>query len=308
MIGRDKTTLYRLFKNNKIEYKKHKKIRIRWTGRKKQIKEKEKIKFAPTKIFKMRAKRKSEASKRYCRIPRYSKVEKYVLEKIKLYWSPSQISWRYEKEHTNETLSHQTIYSYLYNNHKNLIYKYFRRKGKKYRTRKQISFIMRDKKMISERPKIINERWRIWDWEGDTIVWVRNGSKAVLLTNVERKSGYLLCEKLENKTADKVLKITIKLFKQIPKEKKQTITYDNWLEFLEHFLIEKKTGLIVYFANAYHSRERWTNENTNWLIRQFLPKKTDFTKISEYKIKKIVKLINDRPRERLWFATPKEVF
>jgi IS30 family transposase len=86
------------------------------------------------------------------------------------------------------------------------------------------------------------------------------------------------------------------------------MTYDNWREFSEHKMIEYFTNLDVYFAHPYSSWERWTNENTNWLLRQFVPKKTDFENFSQNQLKYFISLINYRPRKRLNYKTPYEVF
>lgn len=121
-------------------------------------------------------------------------------------------------------------------------------------------------------------------------------------------SWYLLAWKIKDKSWNSVLEETIRLFTDIPKKKRKTITYDNWREFSEHRMIEYYTNLDVYFAHPYHSRERWTNENTNWLIRQFLPKKTDFQSVSKKQLDWYIKLINSRPRKRLNFLSPDEIF
>jgi IS30 family transposase len=165
-----------------------------------------------------------------------------------------------------------------------------------------------DRKMIDMRPKIIETRERIWDWEWDTVIWIRWWNKEVILTNVERKSWYLLASKIKDKSWNSVLDETIKIFSKIPKYKRKTMTYDNWREFSEHRMIEYFTWFDIYFAHPYHSRERWTNENTNWLLRQFLPKKTDFQRISKNQLKYYVSLINSRPRKRLNFLSPNEIF
>ena len=145
-------------------------------------------------------------------------------------------------------------------------------------------------------------------WEGDTVVGIRWWSKQVILTNVERKTGYLLAEKLKRRTGECVLEATKEFFKKLPKYKRKSITYDNWREFSEHRMIEYSTKLRVFFAHPYSSWERGTNENTNWLLRQFVPKKTDFIHVTNKALKTYVHLINHRPRERLNFLTPHEVF
>jgi len=236
-----------------------------------------------------------------------TKLENFILKYIKKYWSPEQITWRWKKE-TKEKLSKDTIYKYIYENHPELIKKYFRRKWKKYKFSKLDKYQLNDRKMIDNRPKIVENRDRIWDWEWDTIIWSRWWSKQVILTNVDRKSWYLLAKKIKDKSWNSVLDWTIELFKRIPKYKRLTITYDNWREFSEHKMIEYFTNLDVYFAHPYSSWERWTNENTNWLIRQFAPKKTDFENISQNQLKYFISLINYRPRKRLNYKTPYEIF
>jgi len=188
------------------------------------------------------------------------------------------------------------------------IKKYFRRKWKKYQHKRRERYSIKDRKMINTRPNIIETRERIWDWEWDTVIWLRWWSKEVILTNVDRKSWYLLAKKIKDKTWNSVLEWTIDVFKNIPKYKKLTMTYDNWREFCEHRAIEYFTNLDVYFAEPYSSRQRWSNENTNWLIRQFAPKKTAFEKITQNQLKYYISLINFRPRKRLNYRTPHEVF
>lgn len=238
----------------------------------------------------------------------WSELETFILKKkIKLYWSPEQIAWRW-KLNTNENISKDTIYKYIYENYPKYSKKYFRRKWKKYIKDRKQKYQLMDRKMIDSRPEEIELRQRIWDWEWDTVVWIRWWSKKAIITNVERKSLYLLATKINNRSWESVLEATIELFKNIPKSKKKTITYDNWREFSEHRMIEYCTWLDVYFAHTYSSWERWTNENTNWLLRQFLPKKTDFKNISQNQLKKFVFLLNSRPRKKLNFLTPFEVF
>ena len=103
-------------------------------------------------------------------------------------------------------------------------------------------------------------------------------------------------------------KITQERFRNIPKNKRHTITYDNGTTFSEHELTEKKTKIDIYFANPYHSWERGCNENFNGLLRQFFPKKSSFATVTQEQIEKVIKLINNRPRKRLNYRTPAEVF
>ena len=309
-LWRSKSTLYRLFKMNWVLYSEKRFKYIWWKSWKSLFKEdwKRRIQFVPRHIFLLREYRRKEASKRYCRITVWWKLESYILEKIiREQWSPKQISGRWKLE-TLETLSKDTIYRYVYSNHFSLVKKFFRRKWKRYQHWRKNKYRLQDRTMIDLRPEVVNSRTRIWDWEWDTVVWTRWWNKQVIHTNVERKSWYLLAKKLYDSTWESILNSTIELFSRIPSRKAITITYDNWSEFSEHRMIEYYTKMKVYFAHAYSSWERWTNENTNWLLRQYIPKKTDFKDISERELSKYVKLLNNRPRERLGFLTPKEVF
>jgi IS30 family transposase len=118
----------------------------------------------------------------------------------------------------------------------------------------------------------------------------------------------LLVNKLIRGTAELTKAKTIEKFKNIPEDKKHTITYDNGSTFAEHNMTERLTGIDIYFAYPYHSWERGCNENCNGLLRQFFPKGTGFKNIDERDIVKVEKLINNRPRKRLNYLTPEEVF
>lgn len=309
-VWRNKSTIYRLLRNNWVKYNQTK-YRYTWwkwwhnTFRKEW---KRKIQFIPRTIYLQRKKRKSIASKRYCRIIKWSKLEWYILEKIKKYYSPKQISWRWRIK-SNEPLSKDTIYSYIYNTHPELIKKFFRRKGKKYQNKRKKKYQLDQRRMIDKRPKIIEKRTTLGHWESDTVVGKRKtNTKKVILTHVERKSGFLIARVLDNSKAQNVVKATLEDFLKLPKYKRKTMTFDNWREFAHHYDIEREAKITIYFAHPYCSRERGTNENTNWLIRQFLPKWTNFENLTEKELQKYVTLINNRPRERLWFLTPNEVF
>ena len=273
-----------------------------------KYKDKKTWKFYANICIKQRKKlRKDINQKNRSRIKDSNYLEEYVLKYIKRYWSPEQIAGRWEQE-TWKKLSKDTIYNFIYLYHPELIKKYLRRKWKKYQHRRREKYQINDRKMIDNRPGIVEARNRIWDWEWDTVIWKYGWSKQVILTNVERKSGYLLARKIQDKSWVSVLKGTIECFKYIPKYKQKTMTYDNGREFSLHRMIEFETNLDVYFAHPYCSWERWTNENTNGLLRQFIPKKIDFEKISQNQLKYYVSLINSRPRKRLNYKTPAEVF
>jgi IS30 family transposase len=143
------------------------------------------------------------------------------------------------------------------------------------------------------------------DWEGDTVI--NHGSRAPLVTVVERKSKFSKIKKVKNKTKKVVGKAIVKILKPLEDQVDST-TYDNGGEFGGHIWIGKKLNAKSYFATPYHSWERGLNEHTNGLIRQYLPKKFDFKDVSDKKIREIENKLNDRPRKMLNFKTPREVF
>ena len=255
-------------------------------------------------------KRRIVANERFRKIDNDIWLRKYIERKIKLYWSPEQISGRLKIDCPDKVIGKDSIYKYVYNERKDLV-KCFRCQKGKYRRRygTRIRIKQREemkKKRIDERPEIVTERDRVGDWEGDTIV---GGEKTIhILTHVDRRSGLLLADKLNRATAEMTKEKTIERFSKIPQTKKHTITYDNGSTFHQHELIERKTGIDVYFAWPYHSWERGCNENCNGLLRQFFPKKSLFAMISQEEIETAVYLINNRPRKRLNYLTPVEVF
>ena len=234
-------------------------------------------------------------------------LKKYILKKLKLYWSPEQIAGRLKRE--NIVICHETIYGYIIRHKK--LKKYLRCQKGRYRRRhgtlkREKTREYEKRRWIGERPDLINQRARIGDWEGDTVVGKEKTKR--ILTHVERKTGYLVADFLPVVSAEIVAEKTTKQFKKIPKQKRKSITYDNGTEFSAHEIIERKTRATVYFANPYHSWERGTNENTNGLIRQFSPKKSFFDRVTQREVDRVAKLLNRRSRKRLSYLTPFETF
>lgn len=236
------------------------------------------------------------------------KLKKYILKKLKKCWSPEQIAGRVRQE-KKIIICHETIYVYIILHKK--LKKYLRCQKGKYRRRhgtvpREKAREYEKKRWIGTRPEVINQRQRIGDWEGDTII---GGEKTKrILTHVERRTCYLIADILPVVSAEIVARKTIESLKRVPKKKRQSITYDNGTEFASHEIIERETKATVYFANAYHSWERGTNENTNGLIRQFFPKRSSFAKVTQEDVDKVVKLLNHRPRKKLNYLTPFEMF
>lgn len=233
-----------------------------------------------------------------------------IEEGIKKYWSPEQVAGRIRKDGNELSICHETIYQYIYRQ-KPELQKFLRCRKGKYRRRygTKIREKRREeakKKRIDTKPKVVEKRSRIGDWEGDIIVGKEKTKH--ILTHVDRKSGLLLADKLDKTTAEQARKITTRRFKKISKKKYSTITYDNGVQFAEHEALKRDLNINVYFAYPYHSWERGTNENTNGLLRQFIPKGSSFQNITQQKLNRYVKLINTRPRKRHGYLTPLEIF
>ena len=228
--------------------------------------------------------RRQKAAQKQKRIANNPFLRQYIVGRLKDYWSPEQIAGRIRLEY-NIIVCHETIYKYIYTSRPDLKKylrcaskgKYRRRYGTKIREklREKEKF---EKRSIDLRPSYINQRQRIGDWEGDTIVGSKNSGR--LLVHTERKSGYVLIDLIKGKCkAVEVKNLTVKRFSKIPNHKCLTTTYDRGTEFFEFEMIEKQTKMKIYFAHPYHAWERGTCENTNGLIRQFFPKKMSFDKI-----------------------------
>lgn len=260
------------------------------------------------------------ASRRFgkSRLAQEDRLRQYVLAGLKREWSPREIQERLKKEYPLDMsmrISHEAVYRYIYVLPRGELrrmfikalrqeHRYRRKKGhaKTQGNRGKIS----DMLSIEERPKEVADRSVPGHWEGDIILGLHR--KTGLGTLVERTTRYTLLVSLgRNKGARAVRKAYARAFRSIPAELKKTLTYDQGKEMLEHKRFTIDTGIQVYFAHPGSPWERGTNENTNGLIRQYFPKGTDFSKISRYRIKKVQRRLNDRPRAVLDYDKPDEV-
>lgn len=256
--------------------------------------------------------RRVEANARFRKTENNEWLKRYMVRCIKKYWSPEQISGRIKErwpDKKERQISKDSVYKFIYSERKDLV-KYLRCQKGKYRRRygtriREKQREEKKKKRIDKRPEVVDLRGRIGDWEGDTIV---GRDLSHILTHVDRKSGYAMADKLDRGLAKLTRLKTQERFNRLPDNKKHTITYDNGSTFAEHELTERKTGIDIYFANPYHSWERGCNENFNGLLRQFFPKKSSFVNIKQEEIENVVRMINNRPRKRLNYKTPAEVF
>jgi IS30 family transposase len=223
-------------------------------------------------------------------------------------WSPDQIAGRLKSDHPEEKRFHvtpQTIYTWVEQDRDCDHWKTFLRRGGQAPKSPRTGQIPRQVK-IDGRPQEANERQRLGDFEGDTIV--SRGKRSGLVTLVDRKSRYLLAAKLKDRTARRTRKKIERLLKDLPPKNRHTATFDNGKEFSEHEALARNLGIDVFFAHPYASWERGTNEHTNGLLRQYYPKGTDFADVSHYDLARTVESLNQRPRKCLGYKTPSEVF
>ena len=233
----------------------------------------------------------------------HAKVWADVAFYLGVQWSPEQIASKLE-------VSHESVYLHVYANkaaggdlYKNLRSQKSRRKrhlcGRD--RRGQIP----NRRPISQRPAHIEQRKQVGHWEGDTVIGAAH--KQAIVTLVERKSGYALLVKVSHKSAHLVGRAIEDKFKGLGSRVK-TLTVDNGKEFADHQAIDRALGIQTYFADPYCSWQRGSNENFNGLLRQYIPKKRRLETVTDEELTMIQNRINHRPRKRLGFKTPHEVF
>jgi len=294
-LGRDKGTISREVNqgaDNKYIYRA---VRAQNRARRKSAKRK-------------KGKRKMNANK---------KLKKEVMAKLRLRWSPEQIANFLKEKYPQDKgmrISHEAIYTYLYVLPKGQLKKEllsYLRQGKKRRYKRNrknqgIERKLEDMTSIEERPAEVADRTVPGHWEGDLIIG--KNRRSALGSLVERTSRTTILVPLNNRQAPTVRKSFAKEIRQVPRQMKLTLTYDQGREMAEHKLFSRQTRVKVYFAHPGSPWERGTNENTNGLVRQFFPKGTDFNRVSRREIKKVQHLLNGRPRKILNWQTPYETF
>ena len=238
-----------------------------------------------------------------------AEVEAFVREKLALKWSPEQIAG-YAKVNKLFSISHERIYQFVLADKKTggKLYLHLRQGHKKYRRRYgsgRHPSPIKNKVSIDLRPDVINNKERLGDWEIDTVVG--KGKRRSIVTVVERISKKVVFRQVPNKKPDIVANATINVLKPY-KNVVKSITADNGFEFRSHEKISQQLESEFYFAHPYSSWERGLNENSNGLLRQYLPKGSDFSKVTNRELQRIEDEINHRPRKRLGFKTPNQVF
>lgn len=248
------------------------------------------------------------------KISKYARLRIYVYRGLLQGWSPEQIAGRIKEDYPGNSImsiSYEAIYMYIYRHrqaklNKKLIAllrysKLIRRKYKGSANRTKI----KDAVSIDQRPAHIELRREVGHWEGDTMIGIKQASS--IGTMVERKTRFVRIVKLKDRKSATATHAFKKQVEHMDPIFRKTLTYDNGSEMANHKWFTQHTGMQVYFAHPYSAWERGTNENTNGLIRYYLPKETDFNLISESQLKTIEDKLNNRPRKVLGFKTPSEM-
>lgn len=299
VLGRHKSTISREWRRNRVESGRSGGRRYRY--------------YAGEASVKARHRRK-HSKQLLPKVLDHRPLLKYVLRGLKKRWSPEQIAGRIRLDFQDDDsmrVSHETIYCWLREDKRQGGDTYrFLRQAKRFRRKKYGSSLKRyriqNQTSIDQRPKVVEKRKRLGDWEGDTMQGMDR--QTGLLTLVDRKSRFLLAAKVPGKYSKDVIGSLIGKLKKLPSSLRKTVTLDNGTEFTYFEWIEDRLGTKVYFAHPYSSWERGTNENTNGLLRQYFSRKTDFKQISAQQLASSVKQINNRPRKCLNWRTPQEAF
>ena len=228
---------------------------------------------------------------------------KSAFDLVRQEWSPEQIAG-------TMNISHETVYRHVYAD-KDCGGKLFmdlrsqKKRRKRYASGRQRRGQIPNRRSIHERPAVVDLRLEVGHWEGDTVIGARH--KQAIVTLVERKSGYAKLFKVSNKTAELVSAAMIESLKPFD-GLVDTITLDNGKEFTDHQKVDLELGSTIYFADPFASWQRGTNENFNGLLRQYIPKDRPLSTVTQEELKMIENKLNHRPRKRLGFKTPHEVF
>lgn len=252
--------------------------------------------------------RRERASRRKSKLNETTRL--LIEEKLRLQWSPEQISGWMKRNGDESAVSHEWIYRYVWANKLlgGSLYKELRHHGKKYNKRgsgKSGRGCIPNRVDISERPRVVEDKVRVGDWELDTIVG--RGHKGAIVSIVERASK-LTCLRLIASRKGLCVEEALMTKLSLLKEHVLTLTSDNGKEFSCHEKIAASLEADFYFATPYHSWERGLNEHTNGLVRQYIPKSKSFLDLSQEEVENVEILLNNRPRKVLDYMTPIEAF
>lgn len=244
------------------------------------------------------------------KLDKYPELKEYVVNGLKKEWSPDVIAGKLKTAGEKQTISHESIYHYIYNKDGRYegLRQYLRQgkvKRQKRHSRKHSELRIPERKSINIRPLCIDGRKRYGDWESDSVVFSRQG--IALSVQSERKSKLIRMHKIANKTAEETANALIRTIESLPSGLFLTVTFDNGSENVKHVKIKKEYAIETYFCDPFASWQKGGVENANKLIRHYLPRSTDLSKLTDRDIYDIQEKLNNRPRKCLNYQTPNEV-
>jgi IS30 family transposase len=252
-----------------------------------------------------------------CKLALKGRLARLVASKLKMNWSPEQIAGWLKAEYPRDEryqVSHETIYQSLFIQARGALKKELTAHLRSQRTIRRSKHSkskgvgqgeIKDIVSIRERPASIEDRAVPGHWEGDLIAGSKNTHIATL---VERKTRYVMLAKVNSRDTETVIKALIKQSKKLPKELYKSLTWDRGKELAGHKEFSLATNIKVYFCDPKSPWQRGSNENTNGLLRQYFPKRTDLSVHSQAHLNKVARQLNERPRKTLGFRTPAQKF
>jgi len=244
------------------------------------------------------------------KLDKYPELKKYVVDGLVKEWSPDVIAGKLKTDGAKQTISHESIYHYIYNKDGRYerLCQYLRQaqpKRQKLRSRKKCQLSIPERKSIHLRPGYIDERKRYGDWESDSVIFSKQ--KTILSVQSERKSKLIRLHKAADKSAEETRNALVKTAESVPKDIFLTLTFDNGTEGVKHIEIKKEYNIETYFCDPFASWQKGGVENANKLIRYYLPRKIDLSKITDRDIYEIQEKLNNRPRKCLNYKSPNEI-
>ena len=244
------------------------------------------------------------------KLDKYPELKRIVVDGLEEGWSPDVIAGKLKTAGKKQTISHESIYHYIYNKDGRFegLSQYLRQgKPKRQRrgSRKSGKLRIPERKSIHLRPEYIDQRKRYGDWESDSVLFSKQ--KTILSVQSERKSKLIRMHMATNKSAEETANALIRTIESLPSELFKTITFDNGTENVRHVEIKKEYAIETYFCDPFASWQKGGVENANKLIRYYLPRNTDMAKLTDRDIYNIQEKLNNRPRKCLNYQTPNEV-
>jgi len=253
--------------------------------------------------------RRERASQRY-RL-KNERIRTYVESKLQAGWSPEIIAGRIEQDLPGRTISHESIYQYVYQLGEPERTKYIKYLPRNHRRRRKRGTGKAQRKShipnrisIDERPAAVETRRQMGHWEGDSMVSSRNTT--VLYTLVERKTRMVRLVRVRGRDGERTARAITRKLRPLPGRARRTLTLDNGIEHIRHEKVTRAIGIRCYFCDPYSAWQRGTNENRNGIVRRYFPKGTDFARLTQAEIGQVELAINTRPMKCLGFKTPLE--